>query len=251
MVAISIDKYIAIMYPMRLRMPKTKAKIVILVIWSAALITSLPIALLSSLDPFQTVTPVAGTSSTNLATSGTIINNQPATNNSNNNSYNDNDNINNNSLVYNRSSSSSWLSINNQSNNNSTLNSPIDIITNEIKSSAQSKESIESLKEKKQLLEEEEQEIAQLQEQRKFSCQESWTFWPRGKYYYSMALMILQFVVPLFVLVITYSRIVMVVWGQKMPGEEDNARDARMARSKRKVNINNQINDLSFHSLES
>lgn len=51
-----------------------------------------------------------------------------------------------------------------------------------------------------------------------------------------MALMILQFVVPLFVLVITYTRIVIVVWGKRMPGEEDDARDARMARSKRKVN---------------
>lgn len=51
-----------------------------------------------------------------------------------------------------------------------------------------------------------------------------------------MALMLLQFVVPLFVLVITYTRIVIVVWGKRMPGEEDDARDARMARSKRKVN---------------
>lgn len=51
-----------------------------------------------------------------------------------------------------------------------------------------------------------------------------------------MGLMILQFVLPLFVLVITYTRIVIAVWGKKMPGEEDNARDARMARSKRKVN---------------
>lgn len=49
--------------------------------------------------------------------------------------------------------------------------------------------------------------------------------------------MILQYVLPLFVLVITYSRIVIVVWGKRIPGEEDNARDARMARSKRKVNI--------------
>lgn len=52
-----------------------------------------------------------------------------------------------------------------------------------------------------------------------------------------MALMVLQFVVPLFVLIVTYTRIVVVVWGKRMPGEEDNARDARMARSKRKVNI--------------
>lgn len=51
-----------------------------------------------------------------------------------------------------------------------------------------------------------------------------------------MALMILQFVLPLFVLVITYTRIVIVVWVKRMPGEEDNARDAKMARSKRKVN---------------
>lgn len=66
-------------------------------------------------------------------------------------------------------------------------------------------------------------------------CHENWSFWPLGRYYYSSTLMILQFVVPLFVLVITYSRIVIIVWGKKMPGEEDDARDARMARSKRKV----------------
>ena len=73
-------------------------------------------------------------------------------------------------------------------------------------------------------------------EQRKHFCEEVWDFWPVGKYYYSMALMILQFVLPLFVLVITYTRIVIVVWVKRMPGEEDDARDARMARSKRKVN---------------
>lgn len=73
-------------------------------------------------------------------------------------------------------------------------------------------------------------------ENEKLYCHENWSFWPQGRYYYSTTLLILQFVIPLFVLVITYSRIVIIVWGKKMPGEEDDARDARMARSKRKVN---------------
>lgn len=180
MVAISIDKYLAIMYPMRLRMSKIQAKIIILVIWSAALLTSLPTALLSHLSP------VYGDPAGSEAAAATTI--APAR----------------------HSNSSSFLNSTlaaaPASNNFTPAANPIETTT-----------------------------LAGQQEQRKYSCQESWNFWPIGKYYYSMALMILQFVLPLFVLVITYSQIVLAVWGKKMPGEEDNARDARMARSKRKV----------------
>ncbi|GLH07662.1 Neuropeptide Y receptor [Gryllus bimaculatus] len=49
-----------------------------------------------------------------------------------------------------------------------------------------------------------------------------------------MALMVLQYLVPLTVLVITYSLIATVVWGQRTPGEAQNVRDQRVARSKRK-----------------
>jgi neuropeptide Y receptor len=50
-----------------------------------------------------------------------------------------------------------------------------------------------------------------------------------------MMLMVLQYVVPLLVLVFTYTRIAVVVWGKQTPGEAENSRDQRMARSKRKV----------------
>ena len=65
-------------------------------------------------------------------------------------------------------------------------------------------------------------------------CQEHW---PEGnhRYYYSMTLMILQYLIPLVVLVVTYTSIAIVVWGKRTPGEAENCRDQRMARSKRKV----------------
>jgi neuropeptide Y receptor len=50
-----------------------------------------------------------------------------------------------------------------------------------------------------------------------------------------MMLMLLQYVVPLLVLVFTYTRIAIEVWGKKTPGEAENTRDQRMARNKRKV----------------
>ncbi|PSN47797.1 RYamide receptor [Blattella germanica] len=68
----------------------------------------------------------------------------------------------------------------------------------------------------------------------KFVCEENWAN-PRYRYYYSMTLMILQYVVPLLVLVYTYTRIAVVVWGKQIPGEAENSRDQRMARAKRKV----------------
>uniref|UniRef100_A0A1B6KQU8 G-protein coupled receptors family 1 profile domain-containing protein n=1 Tax=Graphocephala atropunctata TaxID=36148 RepID=A0A1B6KQU8_9HEMI len=52
---------------------------------------------------------------------------------------------------------------------------------------------------------------------------------------YSMVLLILQYVIPLMVLILTYSCIAVVVWGKRPPGEAENSRDQRMARSKRKM----------------
>lgn len=214
MVAISIDKYIAIMYPMRLRMAKIQAKIIILVIWSAALITSLPTALLSILTSASPdmISPNQPTS----------VLNTPNPQMSNLNLTNSNDNNHNNSpTLQHNNSSSSLISSNNTYS-----------ILSSTESATKIHSSITSTNENKQ----QNIELNQ-QEQTKYFCQENWSFWPSGQYYYSMALMVLQFVIPLFVLVITYTRIVIVVWGKRMPGEEDDARDARMARSKRKVNI--------------
>lgn len=58
---------------------------------------------------------------------------------------------------------------------------------------------------------------------------------PLYNYYYTIALLVLQFVIPLLVLIFTYTRIAFAVWGKKPPGEAENSRDQRMAKSKRKV----------------
>ncbi|XP_015108325.1 RYamide receptor [Diachasma alloeum] len=67
-----------------------------------------------------------------------------------------------------------------------------------------------------------------------FICQE---YWPSAhqRYYYSIALLVLQYLVPLVVLMFTYSSIAIRVWGKRPPGEAENTRDQRMARSKRKM----------------
>ncbi|KAG8223852.1 hypothetical protein J437_LFUL007873 [Ladona fulva] len=68
----------------------------------------------------------------------------------------------------------------------------------------------------------------------RYICEEEWPS-PSHSYFYSMALMALQYFMPLSVLVVTYARIAEVVWGRRTPGEAENTRDQRMARSKRKV----------------
>ncbi len=135
LVAISIDRYIAIIYPLRPRMTKLHSKLIIIVIWVVALLTPLPTALLSKLVP--------------------------------------------------------------QDSNKTELT--------------------------------EDQPM-------RYHCTEDW---PREdyKYYYSMLLMILQYAFPFSVLIFTYSRIAIVVWGKRPPGEAEDGRDARMAASKRKVII--------------
>jgi len=69
---------------------------------------------------------------------------------------------------------------------------------------------------------------------RRYICREEWSS-AEHRYYYSMTLMGLQYVAPLLVLVFTYARIGVVIWGKRTPGEAHNGRDQRMARSKRKV----------------
>lgn len=63
--------------------------------------------------------------------------------------------------------------------------------------------------------------------------------WPdnRHRYIYSLVVMVLQYFLPLFVLMFTYTRIAIVIWLTKAPGEAENNRDQRMAASKRKVSI--------------
>uniref|UniRef100_T1J5B1 G-protein coupled receptors family 1 profile domain-containing protein n=1 Tax=Strigamia maritima TaxID=126957 RepID=T1J5B1_STRMM len=124
LVAISIDRYIAILYPLRPRMTKLQAKVIILLIWVVSLVTPLPTAILSRLIPLPNMT------------------------------------------VY--------------------------------------------------------------------TCAEDWES-PIQRYYYSMTLMVLQYFFPLFVLIFTYTKIAVVVWGKTAPGEAEDGRDQRLAASKRKM----------------
>ncbi|ETN64027.1 neuropeptide Y receptor [Anopheles darlingi] len=64
-------------------------------------------------------------------------------------------------------------------------------------------------------------------------CAEKWPS-PEQDDYYTIALLTTQFVIPLVVLIFTYTRIAIVVWGKRPPGEAENSRDQRMAKSKRK-----------------
>lgn len=71
---------------------------------------------------------------------------------------------------------------------------------------------------------------------------------PQQSYYYSMALMTLQFAAPLSVLIFTYARIALAVWGGRPPGEAENSRDRRMAKSKRKVKNTHTLSSRFLHS---
>ncbi|XP_050721116.1 RYamide receptor-like [Eriocheir sinensis] len=51
LVAISLDRYLAIIYPLRPRMTRCQAKGIIAGVWVMALVTTLPIAVFSRLDP--------------------------------------------------------------------------------------------------------------------------------------------------------------------------------------------------------
>ena len=70
----------------------------------------------------------------------------------------------------------------------------------------------------------------------RYICQEMWEV-EIYNYYYTLILMALQFIIPLTVLIFTYTRIAIIVWGKRPPGEAENLRDQRMARSKRKVRL--------------
>ncbi|GIY70811.1 RYamide receptor [Caerostris extrusa] len=53
LVAISFDRYIAILYPLRPRMTKLQAKLIIVLVWFVALLTPLPTAIMSKLEQPQ------------------------------------------------------------------------------------------------------------------------------------------------------------------------------------------------------
>ena len=67
-------------------------------------------------------------------------------------------------------------------------------------------------------------------------CMERWpdAWW---QFAYTASLMAVQYFIPLVILVVCYSTICYVIWIKKTPGEAENARDRRLALSKRKVNV--------------
>nr|ANO39122.1 GCR361 [Schmidtea mediterranea] len=64
-------------------------------------------------------------------------------------------------------------------------------------------------------------------------CQEAWS--TKASTVYSMILLTTQYFVPLFFILSTYSAIAARVWLQQAPGERDENRDRRLAKSKRKM----------------
>ncbi|XP_050533860.1 RYamide receptor-like isoform X3 [Daktulosphaira vitifoliae] len=67
-----------------------------------------------------------------------------------------------------------------------------------------------------------------------YICGETWAN-DKVRHFYSAALLVLQYCIPFAVLLFTYISIGVVVWGKRTPGEAQNSRDARMAKSKRKM----------------
>ncbi|XP_014255151.1 RYamide receptor [Cimex lectularius] len=70
----------------------------------------------------------------------------------------------------------------------------------------------------------------------RYVCAEVWNS-NDARHLYSYSLLSLQYVVPLLVLLYTYTSIAVVVWGKSTPGEAETSRDMRMAKSKRKMII--------------
>jgi len=74
--------------------------------------------------------------------------------------------------------------------------------------------------------------------------------WPDAAWQlaYTASLMALQYFVPLAILIVCYSTICYIIWIKKPPGEAENARDRRLALSKRKVRTRNSglINCIAY-----
>ena len=67
-------------------------------------------------------------------------------------------------------------------------------------------------------------------------CDEQWPEYHQ-RAAFSTSVMVLQYFLPLFILMFTYTRIGVIIWVKKMPGEAESNRDQRMAASKRKVGV--------------
>nr|XP_022919966.1 RYamide receptor-like isoform X1 [Onthophagus taurus] len=68
----------------------------------------------------------------------------------------------------------------------------------------------------------------------RYICTEKWPF-EDGQYWYSQSLTLFQYVIPVSVFIFAYTSIAAVIWCHRVPGEAENCRDQRIARSKRKT----------------
>lgn len=67
-------------------------------------------------------------------------------------------------------------------------------------------------------------------------CYEEWSV-SKARYWYSLAITLLQYFIPVMVMTVTYMHIGIIIWIKRPPGEADSGRDMRLAASKRKVSI--------------
>lgn len=216
LVAIAVDRYIAIIYPLRPRMTRRHGLQLIGLIWLVALLTPLPTALLSRLFPItkEMVLKINSTS--------TCVQSLPLT-----------------ALTAELSNISLYEQHLLQHESTSNQTAPLTINTSsESESESLPPCSPDDSSKDPASMSTEWPIIASVSTPTKYQCLEDWS-WADDTYrsYYSMLLMLLQYILPFTVLVYTYTRIAIVVWGKRAPGEADNERDARMAASKRKVGL--------------
>ncbi|XP_045468643.1 RYamide receptor [Harmonia axyridis] len=70
----------------------------------------------------------------------------------------------------------------------------------------------------------------------KYVCRENYEeVGPEYGRLYSTVLMVLQYLIPFMVLLLSYTSIAVVIWCHRIPGEAENSRDKRIARNKRKM----------------
>ncbi|KAH9417782.1 Neuropeptide Y receptor [Dermatophagoides pteronyssinus] len=265
LVAISIDRYIAIIYPLRPRMTKRHSQYLVLFVWIVALLTPLPTALLSRLmlqssstsnidhnnnnimvvDIDQTnvshslsssSSPISFVSTVNSTFKSNNDQSLQQSNNNNNEQYsNDLDGIN-----ESNEQSSSLLSFDLSNILSTKILKHSEIV--KLKNSSLSNENILWMtKESESFVnnfndnDNDNDNDHNNNNNNAFICQEDWNNNQEYRTSYSVLLMILQYILPFTVLVFTYTRIGLMIWGRQTPGERDGGRDARIAASKRKM----------------
>nr|XP_046920548.1 RYamide receptor-like [Dermatophagoides farinae] len=246
LVAISIDRYIAIIYPLRPRMTKRHSQYLVAFIWLVALLTPLPTALLSRLmlqqQPITTETSSniidiidLENNQTNLSYSSLSIMNQTFESDNYRQQQQQQHVLNNNSFTELISQTPDLPHISAKMLKHSEIVKlkNLSSLSNDNSSISSSSSSWMSMEPETSFF------INDLtgydSDNNAFICQEDWNNNHEYRTSYSVLLMILQYILPFTVLVFTYTRIGLMIWGRQTPGERDGGRDARIAASKRKM----------------